>query len=108
MDILSKLAQKLNFKNEKSVITGMSDPICGTDSDGGNEFLKKMSKHALKLHEKQCDIKNFTKLVLSDPENTSHNEIVEQLLKEDVLDPLSDKVIEELSNNKELWDDLGL
>jgi hypothetical protein len=67
-----------------------------------------MSKHALKLHEKQCDIKNFTKLVLSDPENTTHNERVEQLLKEDVLDPLSDKVIEELSNNKELWKDLGL
>ena len=34
-----------------------------------NEFLDSLSKHALKLYEKKCDIKNFTKLVLSDPEN---------------------------------------
>ena len=37
--------------------------------------------------------------MLSDPENTSHNKLVEDLLKDNVFDPLEDKVIEELANN---------
>ncbi|MBR6099158.1 hypothetical protein IKP85_05365 [bacterium] len=105
MKIFDMLAQKLNIKNSKHQIAGATNPI---EENSGNEFLNTMSKHALKLYEKQCDIKNFTKLALSDPENTSHNERVEQLLKDGVFDPLEDTVIEELAKNKELWDDLGL
>lgn len=82
MKIFDMLAQKLNIKNSKHQIAGATNPI---EENSGNEFLNTMSKHALKLYEKQCDIKNFTKLALSDPENTSHNERVEQLLKDGVL-----------------------
>lgn len=102
MKIFDKLAQKLNIKNDKRSINGVTNPI------EDNEFLTSMSKHALKLYEKQCDIKNFTKLALSSPDDTSHNERVEQLLKDGVFDPLEDTVIEELAKNKDLWDDLGL
>ena len=105
MKIFDMLAQKLNIKGSKRSINGTSNPIMDNDE---NEFLNSMSKHALKLYEKQCDIKNFTKLALSDPDNTTHNERVEKLLKEGVFDPLEDTVIEELANNKELWNDLGL
>lgn len=105
MKIFDMLAQKLNIRNSKHQLNGATNPI---EENNGNEFLNTMSKHALKLYEKQCDIKNFTKLALSDPENTSHNEMVEQLLKDGVFDPLEDTVIEELAKNKELWDDLGL
>lgn len=105
MSIFDKLAQKLNNRNTKRAVSGSTDPIAPNSE---SEFLNSMSKHALKLYERKCDIKNFTKLVLSDPENTSHNERVEQLLKEGVFDPLENSVIEELANNKKLLDDLDL
>jgi len=106
MKLFHMLAQKLNIRkqNPNNSFEGATCPF----SDTGNEFMNKMSKHALKLYERQCDVKNFTKLALSDPENTSHNELVEKLLKENVIDPLSDEVIAQLSNNEDLLDDLGL
>ena len=107
MNILDKIAKKFNIKSISSKST-VTNPIDKKSSDVENEFLARMSKHALNLYEKQCDIKNFTKLVLSDPENTSHNQLVENLLKDNVFDPLEDKVIEELANNEDLLKDLGL
>ena len=107
MNILDKLVKKLSIKNTP-VQSAVTNPIDKKTGDVENEFLARMSKHALNLYEKQCDIKNFTKLVLSDPENKSHNELVEKLLNENVIDPLSDKVIEELASNKDLMKDLGL
>ena len=106
MKLFDMLAKKLNIRDQgQNIVSGrVSNPL----SDTGNEFINRMSKHALKLYEKQCDIKNFTKLAMSDPENTSHNELVEKLLKEDVLDPLSDEIIHKLVNNKDFLDDLGL
>lgn len=105
MKIFDKLAKKLNIKGGKLSVKGVTAPI---DGNVESEFLNSMSKHALKLYEKKCEIKHFTKLALSDPENNSHNERVEQLLKDGVFDPLEDKVIEELSKNKKLLEDLGL
>ena len=105
MKIFDKLAKKLNIKTGKHSAQSVGNPI---ESNVESKFLNSMSKHALKLYEKKCDIKNFTKLALSDPENTSHNERVEKLLQEGVFDPLEESVIEELSKNKKLLDDLGL
>jgi hypothetical protein len=34
MNIFNKLAQKLNLTSEKSAENGMSNPFCGTSSDG--------------------------------------------------------------------------
>ena len=106
MKLFDMLAKKLNLGNQgqNTLLGAVSNPM----ADTGNEFMNRMSKHALKLYEKQCDIKNFTKLAMSNPENTSHNELVEKLLKEDVLDPLSDEVIKQLSDNDDLYRDLGL
>jgi hypothetical protein len=105
MKIFDIIAKKLNKKSTKDSSV-MTNPVNMEVAE--NEFLNRMSKHALNLYEKQCDIKKFSKLVLSNPENTSHNEMVEALLKENVLDPLSDEVIKELANNDALLDDLGL
>ena len=106
MKIFDIIAKKLNIKT-KTDTAPVSNPIVGGNTEN-NEFLVRMSKHAVNLYERQCDVKNFSKLVLSDPENTSHNELVEALLKKDVLDPLSDEVIKELSDNEDLLRDLDL
>jgi hypothetical protein len=68
-----------------------------------------LSRHALGLYERQSDINNFKKLVLSDPENQSHNEIVDNLFKKQgISNPFSDEALFELSENKRFLEDLGL
>lgn len=108
MKIFKQLSEKLNIKTKKAAAQGMIKPIDVDFDLSKNEFLDNLSKHALRLYEKQCDIKNFTKLVLSDPENTNHNQIVEELLKKDVKDPLENKKLADLANNEKLLKDLGL
>lgn len=108
MNLFKQLSKKLNLKNKKALNQGMIKPFDTNFNISRNEFLDNLSKHALKLYEKKCDIKNFTKLVLSDPENTSHNKIVERLLNEGVKDPLEKQKFAELADNKKLLKDLGL
>lgn len=57
-------------------------------------FLKGLSEHALKLYEKKSDIKKFTKLALSNPENDDYKELIEKLF--------------DLSDNEKFMRDLGI
>lgn len=108
MKLFKQLSEKLNLTKKKASNQGMIRPIDVDFDLSKNEFLDSMSKHALKLYEKQCDIKNFTKLVLSDPENTSHNKIVEDLFKNGAKDPLENEKLTQLAENSKLLKDLGL
>ncbi len=109
-----KLAQQLKIQNdkndcqkEKSCIP-MSSPIGSLEKETYKAFLKSMSCQALNLYERKTDIKNFTELALSDPENTSHNDIVENLLKNDgVIDPFDETKYFNLSENERFLKDLG-
>ncbi len=105
--MFKKLVQKLNIEKER-VSSASINPI-DVDFDGRKQdFLSKLTKNALNLYEKKCDIKNFTKLALSDPENTSHNEIVNELFRKGVIDPADDEKLLELSDNRRFLKDLGL
>ena len=57
---------------------------------------------------RNCDVRNFTKLALSNPENQSHNEIMDELFSQGVIDPSDDEKLMELSNNSRFLRDLGL
>ena len=105
--MFKKLVQKLNIDKEKSSSAAIN-PIDVDFDDRKHDFLKKLTKNALNLYEKKCDIKNFTKLALSDPENTSHNEIVNELSNKGVIDPADDEKLLELSDNRRFLRDLGL
>lgn len=67
-----------------------------------------ISNRAMQMYERELDIKNFTELATSDPENTSHNELVKELFAKGVVDVFEDSTIAALSSNKSLIDDLGL
>ena len=108
MKIFKELSKKLNNNAKKASNQGMIKPIDVDFDLSKNEVLDSLSKHALKLYEKQTAIKNFTKLVLSDPENLSHNDRVSELLKSGVKDPLDKEQLSNLSNNQKLLRDLGL
>ena len=50
----------------------------------------------------------LTQLVLSDPENTSHYELVDDLFNKGGVDPLEDEKLERLADNSRFLKDLGL
>lgn len=105
--MFKKLAQKLNMQKNKS--NGVSINPIDVDFDSRKSvFLDKLTKNAVKLYEKECDIKNFSKLVLSDPDNNSHNEIMNELFSKGIIDISEDEKLAELSDNRRFLRDLGL
>ena len=105
--IFKKLAQKLSLEREKhnSVAT---NPLSVDFDSKKSVFLNKLTKTAVNLYERNCDIKNFTKLALSDPENNSHNQIMDELFSRGVIDPTDDEKLMKLSDNSRFLRDLGL
>lgn len=67
-----------------------------------------ISTEAVNLYQKEQDVKQFSSLAMSDPEDLSHEEIIANLFNTGISDPLSEEASADLSNNQKLWDDLGL
>ena len=106
--MFKKLAEKLKINDSKSNTARVSLPDFDAYSTGKNEYLKKISQKAVELYEKQADINHFSKLVLSDPENTDCFSRVDELLQDGVVDPFVDDKLEQLADNKKILKDLGL
>lgn len=103
--MFKKLAQKLSLQRKKQAAI---NPIDVDFEARKSLFLNKLTKNALDMYERSCDIKNFSKLVLSDPENDSHDKLVERLFQEGVIDAGDDERLLELSDNRRFLRDLGL
>lgn len=105
--MFKKLAQKLNLEKTKKQCAAIN-PI-DVDFEGRKSvFLDKLTRTAVNMYERKCDINNFTKLALSDPENDSHNKIMDELFSKGVVDPSDDEKLLELSDNTRFLRDLGL
>ena len=105
--MFKKLVQKLSLERQKhnSVAT---NPLSVDFDNRKSIFLDKLTKTAVNMYERNCDIKNFSKLVLSNPENDSHNKIMDELFSRGVVDPSDDERLLELSENSKFLRDLGL
>lgn len=104
--MFKKLAKQLKTEYMSKSFSPMTSPL---KDDVKSPFLSKMSKYALNLYERKTDVNNFTKLVLSDPENDSHNMIVDELFAAtNSRNPFSDEALLELSENSRFLEDLGL
>ena len=108
MGMFKKIAQQLKVSNEKQIPEHVTLPFGKEFLTEKNSFLKDISKKAVDLYEKQSDIKHFSELVLSNPENTSHNKMVEKLFEDGVADPFIDDKLADLANNQKFLKDLGL
>lgn len=107
--MFKKLAKQLKSERMETSCFPMSSPVQSLKDQTKNSFLKSLSRHALNLYERKTDVNNFTRLALSDPENTSHNQIVDELFgKEGVVDPFSEDALFSLSDNERFLKDLGL
>ena len=105
--MLKKLVQQLKAQNVRNSLA--ISPIDEAKERTKNDFLKKISQHVLNLYERQSDINKFTKLALSDPDNTSHNDIVSELFGTGVIDDFGDEnEIYKLIDNDRFRKDLGL
>lgn len=67
-----------------------------------------ISDTAINLYQKEQDVNKFTKLMMSDPNDLSHEDIISGLFDKGIIDPFSDEAIEELSTNKNLLKDLDI
>ena len=105
--MFKKLAQKLYSEKLKHSNAAIN-PLEVDFDDRKKEFLNKLTKNAVNMYERQNDIKNFSKLVLSNPENQSHNDIVDELFSKGIIDPLEDEKLLKLSDNSRFLRDLGL
>lgn len=105
--MFKKLAQRLSAEREKQSCVA-TNPITVDFESRQKIFLNKMTKSAVEMYERQADVKKFTKLALSDPENKTHNKLVEALFSHGIVNVEDDEKLIELSDNRRFLKDLGL
>lgn len=105
--MFKKLAQRLSADREKQSSVAIN-PITVDFESRKNLFLNKMTKSAIDMYEHQADVKKFTQLALSDPENKSHNKLVDALFSHGIVNVEDDEKLLELSDNRRFLKDLGL
>lgn len=66
-----------------------------------------ISDEAVILYEKEQDIQKFNSLAMSNPDDLTHEEIVEGLFSKGITDPFSNEVIGAVASNKQLIEDLS-
>ena len=74
-----------------------------------NPYVDKteISANAMKLFQKDLDIKKFAKIASENPEDLSYLEQIQELFSQGVVDPFEEDVLSELVTNSKLWDDLN-
>lgn len=104
--MIKKLAKQNRMTNVKAVEFPVSKPFDGQNLLSENGLLSKLTKRVLDEYEKKSTIKKFTRLAMSDADDLSHNDLVKDFYEKNNI--LQENLIKELSQNKKLWDDLGL
>ncbi|MDD3237574.1 MAG: hypothetical protein PHV37_05695 [Candidatus Gastranaerophilales bacterium] len=90
---------------DKTGILGKSNPFEKIDKNLLVDELD-ISQNAFKLYEKDLDIKKFTKLAISDPENNSHNSQVAEKIASGDIQFDDNEIINSLFNNNKFLNDL--
>ncbi len=75
-----------------------------------NPYVDKteISSSAMELFQRDLDINKFNKIAISDRDDTSHLEKMQELFNDGVIDVYEDDVLSSLVTNSKLWDDLEL
>ena len=103
--MIKNLVQKLKSMNGVLEQHNVTSPILKSE----NKFLTIMSERALNLYERKSDIKKFTRLAMSNPEDSSHENIIDELFAKGIAkDYLSDDNLIKLSDNSKILKDLNL
>ncbi len=108
-DILynSQLARENNIINLASVRANVQKYGSAVSA---NPYVDRteISSSAIELFQKDCEIKKFNKIAMSDEEDLSHLQRMQELFADGVIDVFEDDVLSSLVTNSKLRDDLGL
>ncbi len=103
--MFKKLVQKLRQQEKERSTSYMTSPLCFP----AEKKFGTLSEHALSLYEKKADVKKFTKLAMSDPDNLDYKRIMDDLfMNKRILDPLEESYVVEMVGNDNFLRDLGL
>lgn len=106
------LNNELNNKDSMAIGGVVTNPINNPYRNLDRSLLideSAISDQAYKLYQKEQDIKHFTSIAMSNPDDNSHDEIISALFNSGkAIDPFSDDTISSLSENQNLLADLGL
>lgn len=104
----SQLERQSNVVNLSKLRANSS--VLNTKNKSDNPYVDKteISANAMDLYQRDCDIKKFNKIAMSDLDDFSYLEKMQELFADGVTDIFEDDVLSEIANNKKLWDDLDL
>ena len=90
---------------DKTGLFGKSNPYDKIDKNLLVDELD-ISNDAIKLYQKEMDVRKFAQLALSDPEDFSHNKIVASQLESGILSFSDEEIIDSLFSNQKFFEDL--
>ena len=101
----SQLDKQSNIINLAAMRANANRNVYSTNS---NPYVDRseISSNALELFQRDCDINKFNKIALSDSDDLSHLDRMNELFSQGVIDVFEDDVLSALSTNQKLWDDL--
>lgn len=91
--------------NVEKLANSARNPYANTDK---NLLIDEtnISNEAIALYQRDLDIRKFTSLAMSNPENTSHNSLVAQNVFNIMDSGFESKIIEGIFNNRNFLNDL--
>ena len=104
----------INLNNDKdtmSISSVVTNPISNPYKNTDRNILideSAISQEAYNRYQKEQDIKQFTSLAMSNPEDLSHEKIISSLFQKGIIDPFSDEAVTALANNDKLLKDITL
>lgn len=103
----SQLDKQNNIINLAALRAGMQKNAYAVNN---NPYVDKteISASAIEMFQRDCDINKFNRIAMSDSEDLSHLDRMNELFSQGVVDVFEDDVISNLVTNSKLWDDLEL
>ena len=103
----SQLSNKSNIINLAAIRANAQK---NAYSINNNPYVDKteISANAIELFQRDCDINKFNKIAMSDANDLSHLDLMNELFSQGVVDVHEDDVLSSLVTNSKLWDDLEL
>ena len=103
-------SQLENQSNIVNLALMRANAVKNNSAASRNPYVDKteISANAMELFQKDCDIRKFNQIAMSDSDDFSHLERMKELFADGIIDAYEDDVISELLNNEKLWSDLEL
>ena len=66
-----------------------------------------ISNDAITMYQKDMDIKKFTQLAMSDPNDVSHNKLVASQIEDGIIEFSDEEILDSLFSNTKFFEDLA-